>query len=271
MRRRGSAWSGAWFVLSVCLPSSAETSCENGITVRAPGFEYSFSDVAPYAGQPLGQDAGSDSIFHQRTSRNYDNLARGLAVAAQIYRCMQAKEQVATIVANETGEDLLELWQAPGHDLRRLIPGVSAYEPSPTDELVDLLKRCVDESTTTLYSVQVGSFVDRASAVARLQTLPELAAAMERNRSLGFSRYTSWDSTHIVDWWNWSCGGDQRPDLFILGPDEAPGPGYKVLHGLFVERRDAIAARNRVRQKHSAVVISLPVSGRTLRTALGRP
>ena len=106
-----------FFVLTCGLARMALGGCENSITVRAPGFEYVYNDVAPYARAPLGQDAVSDSIFHALQARNYQNLARGLAVAAQIYRCASADsalEHDRESKRNRTG-----FWQSPYHDLRR--------------------------------------------------------------------------------------------------------------------------------------------------------
>ena len=249
-----SSWTMSCFAfLGVCLPRAVAASCENSITVRTTTFVYSFEDVAPYK---IEQGAAADSIFRESTGRNYDNLARGLAVAAQIYRCLQADQEVARAVADETGGELLTLKQSAGHHY--------PTAPFERDPLVDLLKPCVRESTTTLYSVQIGSFLERPNAVTRFHKLAALAATPHE---------TSWDSTRIVDWWNWSCCGDSCADLFILPPDGANGPGFKVLHGLFIDRGDAIVECNRVREKFrfGAVVVPVRVTGPILRTALSRP
>lgn len=258
MSRRGSSWVITWFVLGICVPRTVEPSCESNIRLRAPTFQYNCNDTAPYTFKPLGEDAAADSMFREAQLTNYNNLAKALAISAQIYHCMQANQDISEQVAKESGGQLLLLWQEHGRDFYRS-PRKSLREPAPPDSLVDRLRGCVHDSTTTLYTVQVGSFLHRVNAVARLQHLEDLRTKLPEGVA---------DSTRTVDWWNDTCGGTKRPDLFILGPDEAPGPGYKILHGMFVERRDAIAARDRVRQRFPATVISVQVTGRILRAAL---
>ena len=234
----------------------ASASCENNIAVRGPGFEYHYNDTEPYADKPIGTDAVSDSLYYGSVARLYERLARGLAVAAHIHHTLQPKP--ANTKQARSGE-VLRLWEAPTRDLRRYVPDGSTPTARP-DTLVDRLRQGATDSTAVLYTVQIGSFVEESNARARVGLLEGL-----------IQPHAPWDSTRIVEWRNSACGnGSRRPDLFVLAPDEAMGPGYKVLHGLFIDRRDANEALAKVRAQFAlpATVIPVRLTGHVLHAAL---
>ena len=234
----------------------ASASCENYIEVRGPGFEYHYNDTEPYADKPIGTDAVSDSLYDESVARLYERLARGLAVAAHIHHTLQPKP--ANTKQARSGE-VLRLWEAPTRGLRRYVPDGGTPTARP-DTLVDRLRQGAIDSTAVLYTVQIGSFVEKTNARARVRLLQDLIQPQ-----------APWDSTRIVEWRNSACGnGSRRPDLFVLAPDEAAGVGYKVMHGLFIDRRDANQALTKVRVQFAlpATVIPVRVTGRVLHAAI---
>jgi len=236
----------------------AAASCENTIEVRGPGFEYAYNDIEPYAENPIGVDSLSDARYAASVAQLYERLARALAVASHIHSTFQ--DDGAGTGQAPRG-DVLVLWEAPQYELRRYMPGDRVSAAAPPDTLVDRLRRGASDNTAVLYAVQIGSFVEKRHAFQRRDALSSLVP-----RS-----HAPWDTTRIVEWRNSACGdGDRRAELFILGPDEGPGAGYKVMHGLFIDRRDALAARADVRTRFGfpAAVIPVRATGRVLRSAL---
>jgi hypothetical protein len=230
---------------------SAGAGCEISIQARGPGFEFSYYDIVPYAQKAIGTDATADSLYYASIARLYDKLARALAVAAQVHRDIQFD--------GEPRREIRELVKGPHWTLIR----VEDYLVTPRADtvVVGSPRQAVSDSAATLYAVQVGSFVERRNALTRLRLLRGLAKP-----------HAERDSTRIVHWWQGSCGngGPHDADLFMLGPDEAPGPGYKVLHGLFIDRRDAFAAVENVRQRFElpATMTRVRVTGRVLHSVV---
>jgi hypothetical protein len=146
-----------------------------------------------------------------------------------------------------------EDWKAPS-DLR----------PETVDSLLMVFREIDRDTLSTLFTVQLGVFRKRPSAVGLYRRLDDLRPAEydEGDPDLREPKLT-------VDWRHSTCVYTVRPNLFVLPADAASGP-WRVHFGLFVDRGDAQRAVRRLRRDHrvSGVVRALPLHQELVQAAV---
>lgn len=240
-------------VAATPFPRFARASCECVLVTEAEEF-------GAHCYQTCGYEDTTYSVnswrrvteCHARTLRFASNLWERLQ-HDPILRGMARRAPLSFAPVYGWNDTLgLHEWQAP-----RGLPRATV------DSLLRVFREIDRDSSATLFTVQLGSFRERARAEALWRRLDEL-----RPSGPGGDPEQP-DTTMAVDWHLWTCSYMARPNLFVWPTVTKTGP-WRVSYGLFIDRGDATRTANRLRRVHnlSVVVQAVPLSRELVQAAI---
>jgi hypothetical protein len=240
----------AWTVLlSVGCVAGALASCEFNLEVVGTNFTYSHNDTWPYVQFPDAPPAVRDSIHAESLRPVYERFATALREATRLYRQVSAESPmhqrfVEKPLAVRSGQGRVRYWVS-----------------DPWKAWVDSLATSDVGQSEFLYAVRIGAQATLPRAMARVDSLHSLRRPPQLEAP---------DPKAHADWMYATCGGPARPRLFVLRMGEGKQIQARVLHGLFIDRRDAERARADIQSTFhlSTYIVQIPITPDLVRIVL---
>lgn len=244
-----------WLAASFSSPGPVRASCECVLVIESAEFSaHCYQTCSDQDSPDPGNVWRRVTECHSRALRFAANLRERLEHDAGLRRF--ARQSPLTFGRVYGWSDTLGLddWQVP-----------SGLASSTVDSLLGVFREIDQDTSATLFVVQLGVFKKRPLAESLWRQLDDLRPSdFEGDSDVR-------DSTSAVDWRLSTCSYTARPNLFIWPTSPTSGP-WRVYYGLFVDRGDAERMARRLRGVHKlgAVVHSVRVDTDLLQSAISQ-